>query len=201
MPASLAFWWFLGLDYCVLALRQGVEVVIQWIMAQHLLGLEVKSSAWVLMTDLSPIDNPLVLLGILISPNRFTISFPLFWGLVLATPGAPRIKQWFLGTLLLYPLVLLMLLLWIQFQLGLYINHQAALTQIPPRSYVLALPYPAYLYHLMGLGRQLALLVLPTLIPLLLWACCNLRFIRFLIFESVLTRLSKPTAMARNQEI
>lgn len=201
MPAGLAFWWFLGLDYCVFVLRHGTALATEWFMARYIVGLEVKDNAWVLGTSLSPIDNPLILVGILISPNRFTISFPLFWGLVLATPGAAKIKQLVAGTLLLVPLALLMLLLWIQFQLGLYINHQAALTQVPPSYYVLAWPYPDYLYHLMGLGRQLSLLVLPTLTPLLLWGWFNRRFIRFLVFESVLARIRKQAATARNGEV
>lgn len=196
MPLTLALWWLAGRDYCILILEQGVRLATDGLMAERIVNIESQTGTWLITTSLSPYNNPLALVRIPIFPTRFTVSFPLFWGLVLATPGAARLKQLAVGTLLLLPVSVLMVVLLIQFRLGLYINHQPALTEVPQAPYVLALPYPAYLYYLMGVGRQLALLIFPTLAPLLLWGLFNRAFIRLLIFSSALMRLSRAAPPA-----
>jgi hypothetical protein len=147
---------------------------------------------------LSPINDPRQLLAVPISTNRFTISFPLLWGLILATPGNAKFRQLIIGTLLLLPICLLIALLLIQFKLALYINHQPILTEVPQGEYMLVLPYPAHWYYLMAVGRQLAVLVLPTLSPLLVWGLFNLVFMRNLIFEGILARADNKLAISES---
>lgn len=189
MPLSLVFWWFVGREYCLELLEWLVSMIADLILADKVVGIESNNMAWLLKTSLSTVDNPLETIGISIPTNRFTVGFGLFWGLVLSTPGIPYWRQIPLGTLLLIPVATLMALMLIQFQLALHINHQAILTEVPRTQYVLALPYPDYLYYLMAVGRQLAVLVLPTLAPLTIWALLNRRFVQGVILESVLSQM------------
>lgn len=192
-PLCLGFWWFFGKDYLVLTLEKGVSWVTQWLMANNIVSLiaQKNSDFWLLQTSLSTLDRPLDLLVIPIFPARATVCFPLFWGLALATPGAARLRQILIGTLALMPMALVMLLALIQFKIALHINHQPLLTEVPRGAYVFALPYPDSLYQLMGIGRQMGLLVLPTFCPLLVWGLLNLRFIRGVILEGFLMRMTK----------
>lgn len=111
-----------------------------------------------------------------------------FMSLIVLACDVFHWRQIFLGTLMLIPVATLMALMLVQFQLALYINHQPILTEVPRADYVLVLPYPAYLYYLMAVGRQLATLVLPTLAPLMIWSLMNRRFIQGIILESVLSQ-------------
>ena len=63
---------------------------------------------------------------------------------------------------------------------------------------MLALPFPDYQYYLMAVGRQLAMLVLPTLAPLLVWCLFNQTFMRNLIFEGLLARSTNTTTIPKN---
>ena len=63
-------------------------------------------------------------------------------------------------------------------------------------NYVLALPYSDSAYYLMAVGRQLALLVLPSLLPLIFWGLLNRPFIRIVLFEGLLARTSRSTVPA-----
>ena len=189
----MALWWFVIRDPLIDVLSYGVNVLATGLMAEHIIDVATQGDVWLVTTSLSTIDNPMSLVGIPIPATRFTVSLPLFWGLALATPTAARLRQLLLGTLMLLPVVLLMILLLIQFKLGLTINHQPALTEMPSVNYVLALPYPDLLYHLMGVGRQLAVLILPTLAPLFVWGLLNKRFIRGVVLEGLLTRLGKAS--------
>jgi hypothetical protein len=190
-PLCLGFWWFVGKDYLVVILEKGVSWITQWLMAGNIVGLTSQENIWLLQTSLSTLDMPLNLLVFPVFPTRVTVCFPLFWGLALATPGAARLRQILIGTLALLPMALVMLLALIQFKIALHINHQPLLTEAPQGAYVFALPYPDFLYQLMGVGRQMALLVLPTLCPLLVWGLLNRRFIRGVILEGFLARMTK----------
>jgi hypothetical protein len=200
----MAVWWFGLRDYLVIALQYGATFFIDTFMADKVLGLVTQLDAkegtmvWILKTTLSPINDPRQLLAVPISTNRFTISFPLLWGLILATPGNAKFRQLIIGTLLLLPICLLIALLLIQFKLALYINHQPILTEVPQGEYMLVLPYPAHWYYLMAVGRQLAVLVLPTLSPLLVWGLFNLVFMRNLIFEGIHARADNKLAISES---
>ena len=114
----------------------------------------------------------------------------------MATPNNDKSKQLLWGSLLLIPLTLLIALLLVQFKLALHVNHQPILTERPIGDYLLVLPYSDTLYYLMAVGRQLAMLVLPTLLPLFVWGFFNRQFIRTLIVEGLLSRsLDKGVAV------
>ncbi len=200
MPLSLVIWWFAARFLLIILIEPGLRLSTEWLMADKLVELSSIGVAWVFKTTLSPINEPMVLAGFLVPNTRFTVVFPLFWGLVLATPRIQTLKQLALGTLILLVVSLPMVLMYTQFKLGLLINHQAALTEIPHGPYLLTLPYPDYLYYLMGIGRQLSLLVLPTLAPLLLWGLLNQGFIRRLIVSGIRrrTKLSSATMSRRD---
>ena len=197
MPFTMAVWWVVLRDHLVIFLQQGGYLFTQVFMPEKVLGISTEVDAktgaavWVLKTTLSPLSDPRQLLAIPISTSRFTVSFPLFWGLVLATPGqsgAAKARQLGLGTLALIPLTLLIAVLILQFKLALHVNHQPIVTENPIGDYLLVLPYGDTAYYLMAVGRQLAMLVLPTLIPLMTWGLFNRGFIRSVIVEGLLSQ-------------
>ena len=191
MPLSLVFWWFFGREYCLLLLQWLVSGITDLLLADKIVGIEANNMAWLLKTSLSTVEKPLETVGLPVATNRFTVGFGLLWGLVLSTPGISHWRQVLLGTLMLIPIATLMAMMYIQFQLALNINHQPILTEVPRGEYLLALPYPDYLYYLMAVGRQLAVLVLPTLAPLAIWSLLNRRFVQGVILESVLTQTTR----------
>lgn len=182
LAATLALWWFWLGHYLAASLLFPVGLVLQGLAPDEMLGLGFRrETGFVLLTTLAPLNQPAVLAEVPIQLTRFTFIFPLFWGLVLATPVAvgKRLRQLFVGTtLVLFPCAVLMTAMYALFKLGLTINHQAYLTELPPPYYVLHLPYPDWLYHLLGVGRQLALLVMPTMVPLLAWGGFNHELLR-----------------------
>ncbi|WP_295541921.1 exosortase H-associated membrane protein [uncultured Thiohalocapsa sp.] len=194
MPAALVVWWFLAAPLLVPGMAPAFAWLLQLIWPQWGPAVEVNGNAWLVVTTLPLLEQPLQSAAIPLGPRRFTAAFALFWGLVLATPGdlplRRRLRQLLAGSVLgILPLVLLMALLAFHFQLAVVINHQPALTVTPPSVHVLALPYPGWQFHLIGVGRQLGVLVLPTLGPVLMWAVLNRRFIRAMIFTGLLSRL------------
>lgn len=194
MPAAMAVWWFFAAPYLIQGLKPLVELLMRLLWPQWGLAIEVQNTAWLVHTTLPILEQPLQSAVFLLPPKRFTVAFALFWGLALATPGtAPvtrRLRQLLWGSLAgMLPLVVLMALLYFHFELAVLINHQPSLTVQPPSYHVLALPYPAWQFHLIGVGRQLALLVLPTLGPVLVWAVLNQRFLRAVVLGGLLSRL------------
>lgn len=83
-----------------------------------------------------------------------------------------------------------MALLAAQFQLVLYRTHLPALTETPPAVYALALPETPLAFYLWGLGRQLAMLVLPVVAPLLMWLSLHGAFLRLIILGGLLRRIA-----------
>jgi hypothetical protein len=179
VPLSLVVWWFLARGVLIRGLEPLTEILLRALWPQWGLNIVSAGNGWVVETTLPVLGRPVQSPPLPLTPTRFTAPFALFWALVLATPGARRLRQLLWGTFAaLLPLSLLMMVLYFQFNLALAINHQSILTVEPPGYYVLALPYPEWQYHLIGVGRQLALLVLPTLGPLLIWGAFNRDFLR-----------------------
>ena len=188
LPGCMGFWWFFAQDPLLTLLRFLTEPVVLGLMPDKILGILTQDRVWLLKTSLSPIDNPMNLLGIPIFTNRLTVSYPLLWGLILATPEPKRLRQLLLGTFSLLPVTVIMALLLIQFKLALNINHEPVLTEMPQGDYLLILPYASYQYYLMAVGRQLAMLVLPTLAPVAIWLILHREFIRAVVLEGLLSR-------------
>jgi hypothetical protein len=178
LPLALAVWWFLARGLMIWGLEPITELLLRALWPQWGLNLVRAGTGWVVETTVPILGRPLQSATVTLAPTRFTAAFALFWALVLATPGAQRLRQLLWGTFAaMLPLVLLMIVLYFQFKLALIINHQPTLTANPPAYYALALPYPEWQYHLIGVGRQLALLVLPTLGPLVIWGVFNRQFL------------------------
>ena len=106
----------------------------------------------------------------------------------MATPGRALLRRLLLGTLALLPVICAMVLLYAQFQLALYRTHVPSLTETPPADFALALPDSPASYYLWGLGRQLAVLVLPVVAPLLAWLLLHRSFLRKVILGGLLQR-------------
>ena len=170
LPPVMALWWLGLLPWLEKALEHSVRLGILWLMPEHLFGLVSRGEAWELRTSLTPLGNAPGLAVFQIDPTRFTVSFPLFWTLALATPGKYRIRLLIAGTVGVLIAVTLNLMLYIQFKLGITINHLGMFGETPDPNHVLAAPYPDALFYMMGVGRQLSLLVLPTVIPVVVWA-------------------------------
>ena len=96
----------------------------------------------------------------------------------------PKSRIW----LALLPVICAMVLLYAQFQLALYRTHVPSLTETPPADFALALPDSPASYYLWGLGRQLAVLVLPVVAPLLAWLLLHRSFLRKVILGGLLQR-------------
>lgn len=188
-PLCMALWWFAVSEPLVALLAWAADGVASVLLADYVVMIEAQDVGWLLTTSLSPLNQPAALVTIAIPAARFTVCLPLFWALTLATPTGARSRQMLLGSLLLLPLTLVMGLLFCQFQVGLYVNHQPVLGEKLTIDYVFALPYSAPAYHLLGVGRQLALLVLPTLGPLLVWGLFNKAFIRGVVLAGIFARL------------
>ena len=148
---------------------------------------------WAKSSVCSPLNDSTYLFQALpLSFNRAVVILPLFWGLTLATPGRALLRRLLFGTLILLPIAFVMMLLYAQFQIALYRTHLPTLTELPPTDYALALPDPLLLYYLWGLGRQMAVLVLPIVAPLLVWLLLHRSFLYRIIAGGLLQRLTRP---------
>ena len=107
--------------------------------------------------------------------------FPLFWGLTLATPGRGLLRRLLLGTLILLPVAFAMTLVSTEFQFALYRTHLPLVSRVPPPHVMLALPDSPTAYYLWGVGRQLATLILPLVVPLMVWLGLHGGFLRRLL--------------------
>ncbi|MDD3517734.1 MAG: hypothetical protein PHQ14_05255 [Chromatiales bacterium] len=183
VPLCVLAWWFLARDGLLALVAGGGGWFAERLMAEHVVLADHIDGILRIRTSLSPLHDPLNLAVIEVDPARFTLAFPVFWALILATPDArQRLLRLVFGTfLLVLPLAILMALLFVQFNLALIINNQPMLTERPPGFYVLALPYPGWAYHLMGVGRQLGLLIMPVVVPVIAWGVLNHRFVQHMI--------------------
>ncbi|HXH04674.1 MAG TPA: exosortase H-associated membrane protein [Candidatus Competibacteraceae bacterium] len=181
LPLCLALWWLWLKSWLLGLLYVGVALGVEWLLADQAYGLLAQDQVWLLLSSLMLAEDPLRPLVLMLDPLRFTVAFPLFWGLVLATPGLARLErcvQLVWGSALLWLLVTALLLIYVQFKLALNVNQQPLMADRPSTDYLLTLPYSALVYYLLGVGRQLAVLVAPTFAPLLLWLYYNHRLLR-----------------------
>jgi len=182
LPLCLGVWWWLLREPLLVLLAQVVGAVSPWLWPDAVLGLGRQGETGVLISLLPPLtDPPRLFMALPLSFNRASVILPLFWGLTLATPGRALPRRLLRGTMVLLPVMIAMVLLDAQFQLALYRTHLPAFTETPPADYALALPDPPTLYYLWGLGRQLAVLVLPVVAPLLVWLALHRAFLSAVI--------------------
>lgn len=189
LPLCLGLWWWFVRNPLAQLLGHTVGFLSPWLWPETVLGIGLDGDKGLIVSLLPPLtDSARMFMALPLPFNRASVILPLFWGLTLATPGRAPLRRLLLGTLLLLPVVLAMVLLYAQFQIALYRTHLPSLTETPPPEYALALPDSPLLYHLWGLGRQLAFLVLPVVAPLLTWLLLHRPFLRTVILGGLLQR-------------
>lgn len=189
LAACLAVWWWWLREPLIAGLLQAVGLLSPWLWPDTVLGVGAQQQLGLLIVLPPPLtDPPRLFMALPLSFNRAAVIFPLFWGLTLATPGRGLLRRLLLGTLLLLPVALVMVLLTAQFQLVLYRTHLPMLTEVPPADFALALPDGTLARVVWGLGRQLAVLVLPVAAPLALWLSLHSAFLRRLVLGGWLQR-------------
>lgn len=193
LPLCLAAWWWIVREPLAKGLGHGIGLIGPWLWPEAVLGIGLDGDKGLIVSLLPPLtDSARMFMALPLAFNRATVILPLFWGLTLATPGRALLRRLLLGTLALLPVVYAMVLLYAQFQIALYRTHVPLLTETPPADYALALPDSPALYHLWGLGRQLAVLVLPVVAPLLAWLLLHRSFLRKVILGGLLQRGVRP---------
>jgi len=197
LPLALAGWWGWLRQPMIEGLVLAVNLISRWLWPDAVLSISLKNHLGLIIMLWPPLtDPPQFFMSLPLSFNRSVVILPLFWGLTLATPGPGLQRRLLLGTVTLLPVALIMALLYVQFQLALYRTHLPTLTEIPPTPYALALPDSATSYYLWGLGRQLAVLVLPVVAPLLVWLWLHGAFLRAAILDGLLHRTRPITPPA-----
>lgn len=200
LALCLSGWWWWLREPLIAGLAQTVSLISPWLWPGTVLGVGLKNHLGLIITLLPPLtDPPRLFMTLPLSFNRAVVIFPLFWGLTLATPGRALVRRLLFGTGLLLPVALAMTLLYAQFQLVLYRTHQPGLTEIPPADYALALPDSPVLFYLWGLGRQLSVLVLPVVAPLLVWLSLHGTFLRTIIIGGWLQRAARTESLSPSQ--
>ncbi|MDD3608297.1 MAG: hypothetical protein PHI49_00925 [Halothiobacillaceae bacterium] len=176
VPLCFLLWWWLQAPL-VHGLNRLAGGLMELVMPGAIVEAEVRGGMLVIKTSLRLIDKPdEFLVRPFVTTGRLSIVFPIFLALTLATPVAygQRVLRALLGsTLLLLPLLLILTLLLVQFLIAFAVNNQAMVTLPALGFYVMQTPYPAWVMHLLGVVRQLSVLVLPVLSPILIWGLLN----------------------------
>ncbi len=179
LPLCLGIWWWGLREPLIEGLTGAVNGISPWLWPDTVLSVVLHDHRGWIITLIPPLaDPPRLFMTLPLSFNRAVVLFPLLWGLTLATPGRGLLRRLLLGTALLMPVTLGMALLYAQFQLVLYRTHAPMLTEMPPTDFALALPDSPVAAYLWGLGRQLAVLVLPVVAPLGIWLGLHGAFLR-----------------------
>ncbi len=176
-----ALWWWSLRDPALAGLAQAVGVLSPVLWPDTVLEVRMQEhQPWIVSLIPTLTDPPRLFTVLPLKLNRALVIFPLFWGLTLATPGKGLPRRLLLGTALLLPIALGMALLTTQFEFALYRTHLPMLSRVPPADFLLALPDTPTAYYLSGLGRQISVLVLPLVAPLLVWLGLHEAFLRTL---------------------
>lgn len=195
VPLCLAVWWWYLRDPLITILAWAVGSAAPLIWPDTVLDVRIyEGKAWLISLVPTLTDPPRLFTTLPLRLNRAVAIFPLFWGLTLATPGRHLLKRLLLGTAVLLPVAFIMALLTTQFVFALYRTHIPMLTVMPPNYFGLVLPDTPIAFYLWGLGRQLSVLVLPIVAPLLVWLGLHSSFLRQVIREG----LSKPNIHSIN---
>ena len=200
VPACLAVWWFYLRDPLLTGLAWAVGAAAPLLWPETVLDLKMQGGqAWLISLVPTLTDPPRLFTPLPLPLNRAVAVFPLFWGFTLATPGRGLARRLLLGTVILLPVAFLMAVLTTQFHFSLFRTHVPALTLMPPSHFGMVLPDSPTAFYLWGVGRQLSVLVLPIVAPLLVWLGLHGDFIRNLLFARLTRRsvdVATPPAVA-----
>ena len=100
-------------------------------------------------------------------PSHYAYSLPILWALLLAAGGAGRLGKLALGYVMLLPAQ--------AFSLTLDLLKQMAMA-VPGGAKALAIAQ--WQLELIGLGYQLGTLILPTVVPIVLWVVMDRSFVQ-----------------------
>ncbi len=118
VPACLAVWWFYLRDPLLSGLTWAVGAAAPLLWPDTVLDLKMQGgNAWLISLVPTLTDPPRLFTPLPVSLNRAVAVFPLFWGLTLATPGRGLARRLLLGTVVLFPVAFIMVLLTTQFHL------------------------------------------------------------------------------------
>ena len=152
LTLSLGLWWWFVRKPLINLLVHALGLVGPWLWPETVLGIGLDGDKGLIVSLLPPLtDSARMFMALPLSFNRAAVILPLFWGLTLATPARALLHRLLLGTVLLLPVVFVMVLLYVQFQIALYRTHLPALTETPPALYALALPDSPATYYLLSL--------------------------------------------------
>lgn len=189
VPACLALWWFYLREPLMAGLAWAVGAAAPLLWPETVLDLKMQGGqAWIISLVPTLTEPPRLFTPLPLPLNRAVAVFPLFWGLTLATPGRGLARRLLLGTVYLLPIAFVMALLTTQFHFSLFRTHVPALTLMPPSHFGLVLPDSPTTFYLWGVGRQLSVLVLPIVAPLLVWLGLHGDFIRDILFARLTRR-------------
>ncbi|MBL8259060.1 MAG: hypothetical protein JNM60_04510 [Candidatus Competibacteraceae bacterium] len=192
LPLCLVLWWQWLREPLAKILAHGAGFASQWLWSETVLGVGFGGDKGMVVSLVPPLtDSAQLFMALPLPLDRATVILPLFWALTLPTPGRALLRRLLCGTLVLLPVIGLTVALYVQFQLALYRTHLPLMTEIPPAEYALALPDAPVPYYLAGLGRQLAVLVLPIVAPLLAWLLLHQAYLRKMILGGWLQRALK----------
>lgn len=195
LPLALGLWWWIVRKPLIEFIVFVLGLVGPWVWPETVLGLGLDGDRGLIVSLLPPLtDSTRMFMALPLYFDRAAVILPLFWGLTLATPGRMLPRRLLLGTLTLLPVAFVMVLLYAQFQIALYRTHLPALMETPPADFALALPDSPASYYLWGLGRQMAVLVLPVVAPLLAWLLLHRSFLRMVMLGGWLQRRARPGA-------
>lgn len=189
LPLCLVLWWWWLREPLAAILAHGAGFLSQWLWSDSVLGVGLDGDRGLIVSLIPPLtDSAQLFMALPLPLDRATVILPLFWALTLPTPGRGLLRRLLCGTLAQLPVIALMVALYVQFQLALYRSHLPLLTETPPAEYALALPDSPAFYHFVGLGRQLAVLVLPIVSPLLAWLLLHQAYLRKVVLGGLLQR-------------
>ena len=189
LPLCLVLWWWWLREPLAAILAHGVGFFSQWLWSDSVLGVGLDGDRGLIVSLIPPLtDSAQLFMALPLPLDRATVILPLFWALTLPTPGRALLRRLLRGTLALLPVIGVTVALDAQFQLALYRSHLPLMAEIPPAEYALALPDSLAPYYLIGLGRQLAVLVLPIVAPPLAWLLLHQAYLRKIILGGLLQR-------------
>ncbi len=172
IPLLLTLWGFWLKPFTAWMIQPWVQLGIQLFLSDTVFQVKSAGGKWLFYTTLMAVENPLHPQIFTLDGTRFTLSFPLFWALMLATPltWSRRFIELVWGTLIIWALVTVFLLVYVHFLFALTINQQAIVGHQPPDTgYLLAPATGPVAYYLLALGRQVSLLVGPIFAPVVVW--------------------------------
>ncbi len=174
LPPMLGLWWVLLPDVLAPPVRWIADWSTKLFFSVDVIGVRGSGTSWIALTSLSVQDKPWELVTFDIDAARFTIGWPLFWALAIATPQSRRVRHLLVGSLMLVPIFVTAILIFIQVSLVTQVNAGAAASV---RDYILSSPFPDWVHAVSVHADLWVQLVFVQLAPIFVWAAVNHRLL------------------------